>query len=308
MKILVLGAGGIGGYFGGRLVEAGADVTFLVRERRARELARDGLVIKSPLGDASLKVKTVLASGPKPEYDLVFLTCKAYDLDSAMAAIAPAVGPGTAIVPALNGLRHLEDLQARFGPERVLGGLCQIGAVLTPEGEVHHLSAFQALVFGERDGSRSARCEAFARACAGAKFDSRVSEAIDLEMWEKFVFLATLAGTTCVMRAGIGAIMKTQEGEALTREMLEECRKVAAASGRPPRAEAMARYAGVLTDRASNLTASMLRDIERKGPTEADHIVGDMLRRARKFGVSAPLLRVAWAHLQAYDATRAAAR
>lgn len=305
MKILVLGAGGIGGYFGGRLVEAGADVTFLVRERRARQLARDGLVIKSPLGDARLKVKTVLASGLRPEYDLVFLTCKAYDLESAMTAIAPALGPGTAIVPALNGLRHLEDLEARFGPERVLGGLAQIAAMLTPEGEVHHLSPFQLLVFGERDGSRSPRCEAFAKACAGAKFDSRLSEAVDLELWEKFVFLATLAGITCVMRGSIGAIMKTQEGEALTREMLEECRKVAAASGHPPRAEVMARYTEILTDRASGLTASMLRDIERKGPIEGEHIVGDMLRRARKFGISAPLLRVAWAHLQAYSAIRA---
>lgn len=308
MKILVLGAGGIGGYFGGRLVEAGADVTFLVRERRAQQLARDGLVIKSPLGDASLKVKTVLASGLRPEYDLVFLTCKAYDLESAMTAIAPALGPKTAIVPALNGLRHLEDLEARFGPERVLGGLAQIAATLTPEGEVHHLSPFQLLVFGERDGSRSPRCEAFAKACAGAKFDSRLSEAVNLELWEKFVFLATLAGVTCVMRGSIGAIMKTQEGEALTREMLEECRKVAAASGHPPRAEVMARYTGILTDRASGLTASMLRDIERKSPIEGEHIVGDMLRRARKFGISAPLLRVAWAHLQAYEATRASAR
>lgn len=305
MRILVLGAGGIGGYFGGRLVEAGADVTFLVRERRARQLARDGLVIKSPLGDARLKVKTVLASGLRPEYDLVFLTCKAYDLESAMTAIAPALGPGTAIVPALNGLRHLEDLEARFGPERVLGGLAQIAAMLTPEGEVHHLSPFQLLVFGERDGSRSPRCEAFAKACAGAKFDSRLSEAVDLELWEKFVFLATLAGITCVMRGSIGAIMKSQEGEALTREMLEECRKVAAASGHPPRAEVMARYTEILTDRASGLTASMLRDIERKGPIEGEHIVGDMLRRARKFGISAPLLRVAWAHLQAYSAMRA---
>jgi len=304
VKLLVLGAGGIGGYFGGRLAQAGADATFLVRERRAEQLARDGLTIRSPFGDARLSVQTVLAGHLTPVYDIVLIACKAYDLEAAMAAIAPAVGPETALVPLLNGVRHIEDLEARFGPQRVLGGLVQIAATLAPGGEVHHLNKLHLLVFGERDGSLTPRCEAFARACAGALFESRLSRTIHLELWEKFVFLATLAGMTCLMRASVGAIMKGADGEALMRDMLEECRKVAATSGTPPRAEAMARYAGLLTERDSTFTASMLRDMEREGPIEGEHIVGDMLRRARKFGISAPLLRAAYAHLQAYEATR----
>jgi 2-dehydropantoate 2-reductase len=304
VKLLVLGAGGIGGYFGGRLAQAGADATFLVRERRAEQLARDGLTIRSPSGDARLSVQTVLAGHLTPVYDIVLITCKAYDLEAAMAAIAPGVGPETALVPLLNGVRHIEDLEARFGPQRVLGGLVQIAATLAPGGEVHHLNKLHLLVFGERDGSLTPRCEAFARVCAGALFESRLSRTIHLELWEKFVFLATLAGMTCLMRASVGAIMKAADGEALMRDMLEECRKVAATSGTPPRAEAMARYAGLLTERDSSFTASMLRDMEREGPIEGEHIVGDMLRRARKFGISAPLLRAAYAHLQAYEATR----
>lgn len=304
MKILVLGAGGIGGYFGGRLAAAGADVTFLVRPRRAGQLAQHGLVIKSPCGDLHQPVATVLAAQLRPGYDLVFLTCKAYDFAAAIEAIAPAVDARTALLPALNGIQHLDVLKEKFGMERVLGGVAQIAVTLTPEGEIHHLGEFHVLTFGELSGQRSARCEDFSRLCANANFTSRLSDKIRLELWEKFAFLATLAAMNCLMRASVGAIMRTDDGEALMREMLEECRKVAAASGHVPRPEVLARYASLLTDRNSGFTASMLRDVERKGPTEGDHIVGDMLRRARELGIDAPLLRVAFSHLQAYEQGR----
>ncbi len=304
MKILVLGAGGIGGYFGGRLAASGADVTFLVRPRRAEQLKQNGLVIKSPHGDLRQKVATVLADQLQPGYDLVFLTCKAYDLAAAVAAIAPAVGPHTAILPALNGILHIDVLKDKFGDGRVLGGLAQIAVTLTPEGEIHHLSDFHALTFGELAGQRSPRCEEFARLCARADFTSRLSDDIRLELWEKFVFLCTLAGMTCLMRASVGAISRSEDGEALMREMLGQCSRVAAASGYPPRAEVLAQFGAKLTDRNSGFTASMLRDIERGGLTEADHIVGDMLRRARRLHIDAPLLRAAFCHLQAYEQGR----
>ena len=308
IRILALGAGGIGGYFGGRLVQAGADVTFLVRPKRAMQLAKDGLVIRSPHGDVRQPVATVTAERLAPDYDLVLLACKAYDLDAATASIAPAIGSHTAILPTLNGLRHIETLQERFGAARVLGGLAQIAVTLTPEGEIRHLSDFHLLAFGERSGGHSPRCEAFSEVCAAANFSSRLSENINLELWEKFVFLATLAGMTCLMRASIGAIMRADDGETLVREMLEESRKVAAAAGHPPRADVLAGYARLLTERESALTASMLRDMERGGATEGEHIVGDMLRRARKLGVVTPLLRTALVNLQAYERARPAAR
>jgi len=301
MRILILGAGGIGGYFGARLIEAGGDVTFLVRPRRAAQLAANGLMVKSPFGDAKLPARTIARGDEGGPYDLVLLAAKAYDLASAIDAIAPAVGPGTAVVPVLNGIAHLDALDARFGPGRVLGGLCHIAVTLTPEGDVQHLNRLHALTVGERTACESRRCQQLVDLLGKSAAVGRVSENVMLELWEKFAFLATLAGMTCLMRASVGAIVATDQGEALTLEMLSECNAVAGAAGFEPRAEATQRAGALLTERGSGFTASMLRDIERGGPTEADHIVGDMLRRARASGVAAPLLRTAWCHLQAYQ-------
>lgn len=304
MKILILGAGATGGYFGGRLAAAGADVTFLVRPARAAQLAANGLVVKSPFGNLALRVNTVLADHITSEFDIAIITPKAYDLEPAIAAIAPAVGPDTAVLPFLNGMRHIDVLQSRFGAKRVLGGVAHIAATLNAEGEVLHLNQLHALTFGELDGGRSARCEELAAVMAEAGFKSRRSDNISLELWEKFVFLTALAGMTCVMRASVGAIVSTRDGAALMLEMLDECREIAAASGFAPREKPLAEYRRLLTEKGSAFTASMLRDVERGGPTEADHIVGDMLYRAEQHGIAAPLLRVALCHLQTYEAGR----
>ncbi|MBI4189080.1 MAG: 2-dehydropantoate 2-reductase [Betaproteobacteria bacterium] len=306
MKILILGAGGIGGYFGGCLAKSGADVTFLVRPARAAQLARHGLIVKSPFGDLELAVKTVLAGQLTPGYDMIMITLKAYDLDAALTAVAPAVGANSAVLPFLNGVRHLDLIAARFGDKRVLGGVAYIAATLNADGEVVHLNQIHKLAFGELSGERSARCEALASVMAKARFNSVLSDTIRLDLWEKFVFLSTLAGMTCLMRAGVGAIMQARDGETLMLEMFEECRKVAAANGYAPRPQALENTRKMLTERGSGFTASMLRDIERGGPTEGEHIVGDMLRRAEELKIEAPLLRAALCHLQAYEAIRAA--
>ncbi|MBI4519855.1 MAG: hypothetical protein HY701_03395, partial [Gemmatimonadetes bacterium] len=162
LKLLVLGAGAVGGYFGGRLAEGGADVTFLVRPRRREQLERDGLRMESPLGDLQIPVKTVLAAELRPEYDVVLLTCKAYDLDSALDALMPVMAGGCAVVPLLNGIAHLRRLDERFGYANVLGGTCAIQATLRSDGVIHHASTLQRLLFGERDGSTSTRARAFA--------------------------------------------------------------------------------------------------------------------------------------------------
>jgi 2-dehydropantoate 2-reductase len=304
MRVLVLGAGGTGGYFGGRLVEVGGDVTFLVRPRRAAELAEGGLVIKSKEGDATLKVKTVSAEQPGGPYDIVLLTCKAYDLESAMDSIKGAVGANTAIVPLLNGLKHLDALDARFGAARVVGGLCQIGATLGPNNEILHLDFAQNLVFGERTGSKSDRLSKFAAMFEGAKANGRQSDIIMLEMWEKFVFLCTLAAMSTLFRNVIGNIVMAPEGEAIIRECFDECIQVAKASGFPPRADYIQRMTAFLVEKGAPRKGSMARDIERGGAVEADHIVGDMLARARALGVSAPHLRISYNALKAYEAAR----
>jgi 2-dehydropantoate 2-reductase len=306
MRILVVGAGAIGGYFGGRLLAAGRDVTFLVRPRRAAELAGSGLVIKSPKGDVTLpNPPTVLAENLRAPCDLILLSCKAYDLDGAIASFAPAVGPQTAILPALNGMRHLDVLDERFGPERVLGGQCFIAATLDQQRTIVHLNDNHELSFGERDGSASVRARAIADALAGAAFDARPSGQILQEMWEKWVFLASLAGGTCLLRAAIGDIAQAPGGTKIMLGLLDECRAVADANGFPPRDAFLERSRAMLTAKGSPLTASMLRDIERNAPIEADHIVGDLIRRGNQTGAPGgdiSLLRVAYAHLKAYEA------
>lgn len=304
MRILVLGAGGTGGYFGGRLTQAGADVTFLVRPARAAKLREHGLEIRSPLGDVRFPVQVITADEPAAwgHADLVLLSCKAYDLDDAIAAVRPVVGERTVVLPVLNGLAHLERLDAAFGESRVLGGLCHISAASAPDGAVLHLNPLHSITFGERTPhAPRERTQAIKDVFATAQFDSVLAENVMQDMWEKFVFITSLASMTCLMRASVGEIVATDEGKALSEEMFAACAAVAAAAGYPIRPQARSRGLEFLTKAGSPMTASMLRDLESGGRVEADQIVGDMLRRGRKAGVDVSLLRVAYAHLQAYQ-------
>lgn len=304
MQILVLGAGGIGGYFGGRLSEAGCDVTFLVRPRRREQIASDGLRIESPLGNAILNVKTASAEELKPGYDLVLFTCKAYDLDSAMDAVAPAMDGRCDLLPLLNGMAHFERLDARFGRERVLGGTAHINTTLRRDGVVVHGDPLQRIVYGERDGGRSPRVEALAAVFAKTTIDAKLSEDIEQDLWEKIAFLSALAATTCLFRANVGEINSVPGGrEAMERAYAANV-AIATAEGKPPRAGAQDAARKRLTDAAGNWSASMLRDLEGGGRVEADHVVGWMLDRARCHGADDTILSLAYTHLKAYEIRR----
>jgi 2-dehydropantoate 2-reductase len=304
MRILVVGAGSIGGYFGGRLLEAGRDVTFLVRARRAAQLASTGLIIRSPCGDVALPAPaTVAAEALHDVFDLVLLSCKAYDLSGAMDSLAAAVGPKTVIVPLLNGMAHLDALERRFGATRILGGLCVISTVLDADGRIVHLNDAHVLSFGERDGARSERVTAVAKAFSGARFQARRSETILQDMWEKWVFIAAVAGITCLMRSTIGDIVSAGASD-LAVTLLAECAAVATREGFAPSALAIDRSAKTLTEVGSAITASMFRDIERGAPIEAEQILGDLVRRGGKEVAAESILRVAYAHLQTYEARR----
>jgi 2-dehydropantoate 2-reductase len=307
VKILVLGAGATGGYFGGRLAQAGADVTFLVRERRAAQLAADGLVVKSPHADFSVRARSVTQSGLRPEYDLVLLTCKAYDLDSAIESVRPATGAGAHVIPLLNGLSQVERLSAGFGAARVVGGTCGIAGQLTPEGEIRQLTPLHRIAYGmlpATSAAARAKLDALHAAYKRTPVDAVLAEDIVLELWEKFVLLTSLAAMTCLMRGSVGDILATADGEALMGETLEACVRTATAAGHAPRDKALGFMRGLLFARGSAFTASMLRDLEGGYRTEADHIVGDMLKRARAAGVDPGPLRAAYAHLQAREARR----
>ena len=305
MKILVVGAGSIGGYFGGRMLNAGGDITFLVRARRARELARDGLVIKSPNGDLTIpNPPTVEAVALKTKFDAVLLSCKAFDLSDAISSFALAVGDDTMIVPLLNGMKHLDTLDAKFGKARVLGGQCAIAAMLNDKREVVQLSPMQSLSFGERDGSASERVAAFGKIVAAGNFSGAPSDNILQDMWEKWVFLATLAGATSAMRGAVGHIIASPGGRDFMLGVRDECASVAAAAGHPLREDNRKRTEAMLTAEGSAFTASMYRDIVAGAAIEADHIIGDMIARADAAKAPAPRLRMIYTHLKTYEAQR----
>lgn len=304
MRLLMLGAGGIGGYFGGRVAAGGGDVTFLVRPTRAERIAAEGLKIFSPHGDVTLKPKTITAA--TEPFDAVLLSCKAYDLDSAIEAIAPAVGPDTLVVPLLNGLRHYAALDARFGTDRVAGGLAHIPVTLKPDGSIVHMGPLQRLIVGPRSEGQRARCEALHAALEPGGFRPILSQTIEQAMWDKYVMLAAFAGLTCLMRAPVGAIMQARDGEAIADAFLAECTAVAEAAGRRPAEKPLSEARALMTTPGSSSTASMLRDLESGGRTEHEHILGDMVDRAKAAGIAAPMLTVALAHMQAYEARRTA--
>ncbi len=305
MRILVVGAGAIGGYFGGRLLAAGRDVTFLVRPRRAAELADAGLVIKSPLGDATLKnPPAVQADRLTEKFDVVLLSCKAFDLDDAIASFAPAVGPQTAIIPLLNGMRHLDVLDSKFGSECVLGGQCAIAVMLDEHRHVVQLAPMQSLTFGERNGKMTDRVLAIAELMASGNFGSQATDNILQEMWEKWVFLATLAASTSVMRAPVGHILASPGGRDFMLGVRDEYGSVATAAGYAPREAFLTRITGMLTTEGSPLTASMFRDIKAGAPIEADQIVGDLIARADAAKAPVPRLRLVYTHLKTYERQR----
>lgn len=304
MRILIVGAGAIGGYVGARLLEAGRDVTFLVREKRRAQLRRDGLRIESPLGDLHIATPPCIVSAQiTAPYDVLVLGCKAYDLKAAMEDFAAAIGVHTAIVPLLNGMRHLDQLEQRFSRGNVMGGHCRISLDRTASGAITHHNPMNQISFGELDGSASPRALAIAEALRGsAGFEAQLSEQIIQEMWEKWTLIATGAGLTCLMRSALGDI-NAAGGVHLIVCLLNECASVAEHAGHPLRAAIRQRYMEVLTEPGSSLIASVLRDVERGAPTEAEHILGDLLeRRGAVEGDDFSLLALAYVHLKAYQA------
>ena len=301
-QILIVGAGAVGGYFGGRLAETGRDVTFLVRSSRAKQLRQDGLRIISPHGDAVLTPKLVSAEEIDKPYDLVFLSVKAYALEAAMNDFAAAVGPETMIFPALNGMRHIDLLTKRFGDHAVIGGVCLVASKIDDEGRIVQLADFQQLVYGERNGETTTRLQTLHATLQGGGFEARLSTDIMQAMWEKWVQLASLGAITCLMRGTIGEIVAVPGGSDLSLKMLDESAAVATACGHKPSEALLARHAATMTEPGSALTSSMYRDLRKGAPVEADQILGDLIERGDAHEVATPLLKAAFVNLRVYQA------
>jgi 2-dehydropantoate 2-reductase len=309
MRILIVGAGAVGGYFGGRLAQAGRDVTFLVRPRRAEQIQGQGLRILSPYhGDFTARPETITAAQIVSPYDIIFLSVKSYDLAAAIDDFAPAVAPRTVIIPVLNGMHHMDVLTQRFGKDAVLGGVCYVATEMDSQGRIAQLADFQSLSYGELDGKKTSRVEAVHQVFQGAGFDTAISRDILRDMWQKWVWLASLGAITCLLGGNIGEIVAVPGGADLSLSTLRECAAIAGACGYPLSEVFLAEKSSQLTAPASSLTSSMYRDRKEQAPVEVDSILGDLIERGRKHGVSAPIVQAAFVNLTIYQQGRTGAK
>jgi len=304
MRILIVGAGAVGGYLGACLTRAGRDVTFLVRSGRAAQLARTGLQVSGARGAFNVSAKTMIADELREPFDIVLVSVKSYAINEAIAQFTPAVGPNSTIIPVLNGMRHMRSLNDGFGTERVLGGYAMFSANLNEEGGVVLNTQFAHLTFGEQVGGLSKRTDTIAELLTVDGFEVHASDAAMQDMWEKWASIAANTSATGLMRAAVGDILSAPGGRRMMLDIVAETCAVAAAAGfalRPPMIEFMVNF---FTTEGSTVVASPLRDIERGATTEGELIIGEFADRARALGVQTPLLDLTRCHFGAYEFRR----
>jgi 2-dehydropantoate 2-reductase len=309
MRILIVGAGAVGGYFGARLAQAGRDVTFLVRPKRAEQIQAQGLRILSPkYGDFTVRPRTITAAQIASAYDIIFLSVKSYSLAAAIDDFAAAVGSQTVIFPVLNGMHHMDLLTERFGENAVLGGVCFVATEIDSQGRIIQLADFQSLTYGELDGTMTSRIEAVHQVFSGAGFNTAISGDILRDMWQKWVWLGSVGAVTCLLDGNIGEIVAVPGGAEFTLSVFRECAAIAGACGYPLSEAFLAEKSPQLTAPGSTLTSSMYRDLKEQAPVEVDSILGDLIERGQKHGVSAPLLQASFVRLTIYQRRRAAVK
>lgn len=295
MKILIVGAGGVGGYFGAQLLRAGADVTFLLRGKRYEAIKKNGLGVINPMERFTVHPKIALSEELRPEYDLIILSPKAYDLDSALKAIEGASSAGI-ILPLLNGRNHINKLDSLFGSDRIMGGLVNIVATITPNGEVESMTDRHILTMGHRSAVHEKVAKEFFELCRCSKFDCVYSENIEQALWNKWTFLATLAGISTLFEASIGEILKTPDGGRVIAGMYAEACSIATENQYSISSQAQSQALELLTQQGSTLTASMMRDLKQGFRTEHDHILGNLLHVSSS-NISKPFLTAAYVNM-----------
>jgi len=291
MRIAIVGSGGVGGYFGGRLAASGSDVTFLARGAHLDALRSRGLRIHSPLGDIHLaRVNATEEPASVGPVDVVFFTVKLYDTESAMALLPPLIGPETVVVPFQNGVDSVGQLVRAVGREHTGGGTAYVAAVITEPGVIRH-TANERLTFGELDGTRSERLERLLEACAAAGFSASLSDHIERDIWRKFVWLSMFSGVTTVTRLPIGAIRQDPD-------MLTLCQAAAMEGMAVAHAKGVSLPLAVLDELVPGLLAlppaaksSMLEDLERGRPLELPWLSGAVVRIGEELDVPTPTHR-----------------
>lgn len=301
MNVLVVGAGAVGGYFGGRLLEKGVDVTFLVREGRRKQLEKTGLVIESVHGNVSFIPKTILAGEEAGIFDVILFSTKSYHLNTAIEDIRQYVSKDTVIVPLLNGILHVGKLAEEFGDEKVIGGLCFIETTLDSEGRIIQTSSSHELAFGERSGEKSARILQIDDLFSGTKASFRLSDHISRDMWHKYMFISTMSGITTLMRAPVGPIRDSESGRNTITCLQNEIYTIMKRIGAPIVDDIKSIQMKQLDGLGYQMKSSMQRDMEKMSQVEADHLQGYLLKMAQKEQIDTPVLEAIYANLKIYE-------
>lgn len=302
MRIAIMGAGGVGAYFGGRLARAGQDVTFIARGEHLHALRARGLQVYSPLGDFTLPmVKATDDPAEVSPADLVLVCVKAYDTETAARAMRPMVGPGTAVLSLQNGVDAHERLAAVLGPEPVLGGLCYISSFIAAPGVIQHVSQFARIVFGELDGRVTPRAEGVRRAFEDAGVEVTLSPDIIKDIWVKFLFMGAHGMMTAVTRSPIGPIRDTPATWEMYVDAVQEIYQVARARGVNLEADAVERTLALVQGLPPNIKSSTLADVEQGKPIEVETFSGAVVRLGRELGVPTPVHRAIYAILKLED-------
>ena len=299
MKILVLGAGAVGGYFGGRMAEAGMDVTFLVREKRQKKLEKSGLKIRSPKGDFVTSPNLVTINNVDSIYDVILFTNKAYDLDEILQSPFP-VKDGSIIIPLLNGYAHMEQLRNKFPNARLFGGIAHIFSTLNDEGEIHHFNDIHSLTFGHLNNADETDGRRFFDSCSSANFSIKYSDDIIVDLWHKWVLITTVAGATTLFNATIGEIASTEHGIAFITDLHDECVTIAKSEKIKVNDDDLAQQRRFLSDKKSTWSSSMRRDMVNKSKIECAHIFLELINIADKNNVECPSLKTVMTNGEIY--------
>lgn len=300
MKILILGIGGIGGFFGSYLHKSGADITFLVRPERKKIVSAHGLKVISSLGNLNIKPNLILANELEPIYDIILLSCKTYDLDQAISDLKLTKGRGL-IIPLLNGIEHLNDLDKKFGQENIAGGLAHISSTVNDDGTIEHFSDFKKITFGSRYQSQDERLKQFSDICKKTKFDTVISQNINLDLWKKWIFISTVAGATTLFSCSLGEIVKHKYGKKIIIDLFNECRSIAKLNGYTIEDSEASSIISNITVDGSPIKASMQRDVEKRSFTEHENIFGNLISKAEPHKFECPLLTSCYLRMKVYQ-------
>ncbi|MMZ56877.1 2-dehydropantoate 2-reductase [compost metagenome] len=302
MRFLIVGAGAIGGYFGGRLAQKGEDVTFLVRSQKRKQLEETGLHVKSIHGNFHTPIRMLTSGEPADPFDCIILSVKAYHLQQVQQDIAPYIGENTLLLPLLNGYDHFASLKKAFGERNVLGGLCFIETTLDQEGTIIQTSTRHDIVFGEWEGGISDRTDVLLHHLDKAGFTATLSENIQRDIWQKYIFISSMSGITTLMGTPVGPILATPQARTVYERLVHEIVAIARNYGAPVDEGTEARTLKTMESLHPEMKSSMQRDMEKRLPVETDHLHGALLTLVSPEQGFYPVLEAVYGRLKVYEA------